>query len=106
MAFKSLAFSTADIQDQVRRAARARRVALSLTQAELSARSGVALSTLKRFEQTGEIGFSALLDIADVLDALDGFGTLFPLPQPKSLDDLDRGDLVTGPSRVRKRKRS
>ena len=39
-----------------------------LTQAELSARSGVSLASLKRFEQTGEISFVSLVKIAMVLD--------------------------------------
>ena len=38
-----------------------------MTQVELSVRSGVSLASLKRFEQTGEISFVALLKLAAVL---------------------------------------
>ena len=80
--------------DQVRvaisTAARARRIALRMTQTDLSARSGVALATLKRFEQRGRIGIEALLQIATALDALEGFTDLFPGIEQKTLDDLER----------------
>lgn len=70
--------SVADTQHCIRQSAAARRLALNITQADLAKRSDVPLPTLKRFEQQGEIGLAALLRIAGALDALDGFGRLFP----------------------------
>lgn len=84
-----LAFDTsAEIAEALRDAARARRVAMGLSQAELSARSGVAIATLKRFEQSGAGSIATLLAIAEALDALSEFRSLFPAPEPRSLDDL------------------
>lgn len=77
-------------RDAIRGAARARRVALGMTQAELAARSGVPIATLKRFEQRGAVGLDTLLALAAVLDALDGFLNLFPLVEVTTLDQLDR----------------
>lgn len=48
-----------------------------LTQAELSARAGISLAALKKFEQTGEISFVSLLKIAVVLDELEAFDSIF-----------------------------
>lgn len=84
-----LAFDTpSEIAEALRDAARARRVAMGLSQAELSARSGIAIATLKRFEQSGAGSIATLLAIAEALDALPEFRALFPTPEPRSLDDL------------------
>lgn len=66
------------LQDRIRAAAAARRLALNITQADLARRAAVPLPTLKRFEQSGEVALATLLRIAGALDALDGFGALFP----------------------------
>ena len=67
-----------EVQDRIRAAAKARRLALNIPQADLARRVGVPLPTLKRFEQSGEVALATLLRIAGALDALDGFGALFP----------------------------
>lgn len=90
-----------EIQDRVRAAARDRRIALGLTQADLADRSGVPLATLKRFEQTGQISLASLMSLADALDALSGFGALFPAVEAVRLEDLER---PAKRHRVRKRK--
>lgn len=92
-----------DIRERVRERTRARRVALNLTQAELSARSGVPLGSLKRFELTGEVAFATPLPLAEALDALDGLQSLFPLPQVRSLQDVERQSQP--PKGVRARKK-
>lgn len=56
---------------------KARRKQKKLTQAELSAKAGVSLSSLKRFEQSGEISFVSLLKIAAVLGETEAFDSLF-----------------------------
>ena len=81
-------FGPADTQGHIRAAARTRRIALNLTQSALASRSGVSLACLKRFEQSGEISLTSLLRVASTLDALDGFADLFPLPAPRTLDDI------------------
>ncbi len=92
-----------DMQDRVRAAARDRRLALGLTQSDLATRSGIPLATLKRFEQKGLISLAGLLALADALDALAGFGALFPAVETPRLEDLDT---PKARQRVRKRKGS
>jgi len=92
-----------DMQDRVRAAARARRLALGLTQSDLATRSGVPLATLKLFEQKGKISLAGLLALADALDAIAGFGNLFPAIEATRLEDLDK---PAARQRVRKRKGS
>ena len=52
---------------------RSRRLANNLTQEGLAKRAGMSLSSLKRFERTGQIAFESLLNVALVLDCLDDF---------------------------------
>lgn len=64
------------------------RKAKKLTQAELSARAGVGLASLKRFEQKGEISFVSLLKIAAVLGETEAFGRLFTSPAYHSIQEV------------------
>jgi transcriptional regulator with XRE-family HTH domain len=66
------------------RTARLRRV---WTQSELAERSGMSLSSLRRFERTGQISFLSLVRVAIALDAVDGLAELFP-NHPETLDEL------------------
>jgi transcriptional regulator with XRE-family HTH domain len=71
--------------------AKAKRLAMNLSQINLAKRSGVSYGTLKKFEQTGQISLESLLKLALVLSALEGFGDLFAPLDPttaKSLDEL------------------
>ncbi|MGP3699827.1 helix-turn-helix domain-containing protein [Rhodobacter sp. NSM] len=90
MSFNLNLDTPSEMQDRVRAAARGRRLALGLTQSDLAMRSGVPLATLKLFEQKGRISLAGLLAIADALDALAGFGALFPAVEATRLDDLDQ----------------
>ncbi|MEH6774051.1 MAG: helix-turn-helix transcriptional regulator [Cereibacter changlensis] len=97
-------FDTAsDLRQTLRAAARDRRIALGITQANLADRSGVPLGTLKRFERLGEVSLSSLLAIAEALDALEGFHALFPMPEARSLAELERQE--TRPKRARSKAR-
>jgi len=69
--------------------AKARRVALGLTQAELARRTGIALPTLRVFEQSGQVSLERLLRIANVLGVLASFDDAFPAPISLTMDDLD-----------------
>ncbi|MBD0864134.1 MAG: helix-turn-helix transcriptional regulator [Rhodobacteraceae bacterium] len=71
--------------------ARNLRLAHNMTQQSLAEKSGVPLSTLKRFEQSGEISLAALLAIAGALGTLDAFENLFPKPAAASLEELGSG---------------
>lgn len=92
-----------DLREAIRLAARNRRIALGMTQADLAARSGVPLGTLKRFERLGEVSLSSLLALADALDALEAFHALFPLPEARTLDEVETQARL--PQRVRSRAR-
>lgn len=66
-----------EIMLEIAQRMRQKRRAMGYTQQELSERSLIPLSTLKRFEQKGEISLKSLLILAQVLDALDDFDALF-----------------------------
>lgn len=65
-----------------------KRKSRKLTQRELSARSGVSLASLKRFEQTGEISFVSLIKIADVLGEKEAFEALFAGREYQSIQEV------------------
>jgi len=59
-----------------------------LTQQELAEKSGVSYGSIKRFERFGKISFESLLKIAEALDRLDEFETLFVPTGSKELEKL------------------
>ena len=77
-------------------------MARGLRQSDVASAAGVPLSTLKRFESTGEAGFGAVVRIAIALSAERPFSELFAVPDTRSLDDILRADR----KRVRARKKS
>ncbi len=54
-----------------------RRKERHISQKELAKLTGVSYGSIKRFEQTGEISLSALLNLADKLECLEDFKSLF-----------------------------
>lgn len=70
--------SPADVQRDIAARARERRLFYNITQQELAERTGVSLGSIRRFEKTGLISLSALLEIALVLDCMEVFEGLFP----------------------------
>ena len=65
-----------DMAASVARRARARRVAAGFTQRGLAERAGMSLSSLRKFERTGQIALDSLLRIAFALDAMKTIGFL------------------------------
>ncbi len=59
-----------------------------MTQAELASRSGMSLSSYKRFEQTVEIAFSSLCRVADILDSLEDIEALFSRKEYTSIQEV------------------
>lgn len=89
----SISSSSVDVvRDRLAGRFKARRLAIDLPQQELARRSGVPLSTLKRFEREGLISLDSLLRLATVLDCLEDFECLAVEPVPTgaavSLDAL------------------
>ncbi len=74
-----------EIRRDVAARAQARRLGRNMSQKELSARSGVSLGSVKRFETTGEISLTSLLSIAMVLGDLESFACLFSASRPENL---------------------
>lgn len=62
-----------DVMQELKDRFKTKRVTLSYTQKELSARSGVSLGSLKRFESSGQISLESLLKLALVLECLGDF---------------------------------
>ena len=75
-------------------AGRFRRVRISrkMTLKELSERSGVPYSTIRRFESTGEISFVALIKMASALGEDQEITGLFAEPVPQSIEEVIRGN--------------
>lgn len=66
-----------------------RRKQMKISQRQLSQKSGVAYSSLRRFEATGEISLSSLLKIAHALDALKDFESIFKGQAITNLKDYE-----------------
>ena len=64
-----------------------RRKEQKITQKELAVKSGVSYASVRRFEKTGEISFSSLLSLAQVVNCLDDFNLLFDSPNIQNLKD-------------------
>ena len=69
---------------------RERRLDRGWTQAELSARSSVAVDTLKKFERTGQVSLPRLVRLAIALGCAAELEGLFRERSPQSLEDLER----------------
>ena len=85
-----LFISLSKIQKQIAQNIRDRRLQMNLTQEGLSERSGVPLSTLRKFEQKGLISLDPLLKILSVVGGLEEMtNALKPKEQNfKSIDDV------------------
>ena len=59
-----------------------------LSQQELSDRSGVSLSSLRRFEQTGQASFEAIVRICRALDCEQDLDALFSKPAYRSIQEV------------------
>lgn len=68
---------------------KSRRKKMGVSQKTLSEKSGVSYASLRRFESTGEISLNSLLKIANALDCLEDFTSIFRLPPVKNLKDYD-----------------
>ena len=54
-----------------------RRKEYGLSQKQLARKSGVTYASIRRFEETGEISFSSLLQLANAIDKLEDFDSVF-----------------------------
>ena len=77
-----------EIQKEIARKEKERRKDKGLTQEELARRAGLSLSSLRRFEQTGEISFASLVKIGSVLDDEKAFLDLFAPQEYQTMKEL------------------
>ena len=78
-----------DIENEIKTKFKQKRKYLKLSQKELSIKSGISLGSIKRFEQTGKISFSSLLQLAVVLECLDDFSNICNQKEEfKSIEDI------------------
>ena len=93
-----------DVLREVAGLLRAHRLALGWRQTDLSARSGVAVATLRRFERSGHIGFLGLAKLLVTLGLVDTFLAAFKPPStaPKTIAAfLAEGQVPRRPQRAR-----
>lgn len=77
--------SPRDVRLELGGTAKAERLRQNLTQEALAHAAGISLSTLRRFEKTGDIALASFVEIAFALRRMDGFDALFPEPPVHSL---------------------
>jgi len=65
------------VMDNISKQEKRRRKKLKISQIELAKKSGVSYSSIRRFERCGEISLLSLLKIANVLNCLEEFNSLF-----------------------------
>ncbi len=59
-----------------------------ITQKDLASRSGVALGSIRRFEQTGQISLESLVRICRALDCESQLDSLFAKPAYRSIQEV------------------
>lgn len=78
----------ADVLEEIALKHKKLRKKQGLSQQELASRSGVSLGSLKRFETTGQISFESLLKLAQILNRLEKFDSLFK--PTESTEDIEK----------------
>jgi HTH-type transcriptional regulator / antitoxin HipB len=91
--------SPAEIASQLAAKVRQLRLDKNWKQATLAERSGVNLSSLRRFEHTNRISLKNLLRLVTALGRLNDFDEVLKPPKAHSIKDLDRQ--VSLPARKR-----
>ena len=77
-----------EIQKEIARKEKERRREKGITREEMARRADLSLSSLRRFEQTGEISFAALIRIGSVLDDEKAFLGLFAPQEFRTMKEL------------------
>lgn len=100
-----LLISASKAQRKIAEYVRDRRLALELTQEGLSERSGVALSTLRKFEQKGSISLESFIKILVVVGGLEEVLKVLESNKPifNSIDDVVKHEDVKIKKRGRRK---
>lgn len=80
--------SPADVSKAVAAREKARRRSMGISQKQLAEQSGVSLSALRRFEQTGQIAFESLVRISRALSCEQEVEGLFSKPTYRSIQEV------------------
>lgn len=90
----NFAFSTSDeIAAELGLRLRACRLSQLLTQADLAARAGVSVGTVKALEKTGQSSVTSLVQVSQALGLTDQLQTLFVL-KVQSIADMEQAQLA------------
>ena len=100
-----LFISSSKAQKKIAENVRERRLQMDLTQEGLAERSGVPLSTLRKFEQKGNISLESFLKLLFVIGSLEEvINALKPnIPNFKSIDDVLKTEVEIIKKRGRKK---
>jgi transcriptional regulator with XRE-family HTH domain len=83
-----LGLSPKVLRRRLGRRARDIRLSATRTQASIARAAGVSLPTLQRFESGVNVSLDVLVRVAIVLGAEVALSELFPLPDPRTIDEL------------------
>ena len=100
-----LFISSSKAQKKIAENVRERRLQMNLTQEGLAERSGVPLSTLRKFEQKGNISLESFLKLLSVIGGLEEvINALKPnIPNFKSIDEVLKSEEEITKKRGRKK---
>ena len=94
-------YMPSELKLKIAKRAKALRLQKSLKRTSLSEISGVSASSIKRFETTGQVSFTSLLQIANALGVLNEFSSLFKTETPMTLAELEKLEHTPTPLRGR-----
>lgn len=94
-------YMPSELKLEIAKRAKTLRLQKNFKRTTLSEMSGVSVSSIKRFETTGQVSFTSLLQIANALGVLDDFSSLFKIEKPITLSELEKLENTSIPSRGR-----
>jgi transcriptional regulator with XRE-family HTH domain len=94
-------YMPSELKLEIAERAKALRLQKKLKRTTLAEISGVSASSIKRFETTGQISFTSLLQIANALGVLDDFCSLFKIEKPMTLAEFEKLENTPTPLRGR-----
>lgn len=85
--------TTKSVSTAIAERERALRKQRKISMQKLSELSGVSYASIRRFETTGEISLSSLINIAIALDCVDDFDNLFIKQVPLTIREIIDGNI-------------
>jgi transcriptional regulator with XRE-family HTH domain len=83
-----------DIIKELAKKLRQRRLYYTWSRDELARRAGITISSLKRFEITGEISLKRFLKLCFTLHALEGWDQILEPQKPQSIADIEKHFII------------